>query len=347
MKKSIIVILLVSILMFGCINFDFLGGEKTPAKPVGQPGTTTKPATSGTVDITSETNKSIVHNETSDEPIFVKEPGIHYAETPDLPFTIDFIYVADATQQGDSILIKKGDADILIDAGPDKKGAKLNAFLKSRAIDDIELLISTHADPEHYNGIYSMKNNYDLEEMWWTGNSFGNEDYDSLISGMSTKKVPVKIVSKGDEIIINGMKIEVLNPSKPGGSFKGIEGLDNDAIALKVTDGEFCILLTSDILFGAQTAIQNTADIKCSIMQAPYHGLGIGNSQIVSFLSKANPKDVIVSGGPSENVQDPKGSRFSLYALTDLYNMKHWDNYNGKTVEITSDGKDYGIKYVG
>ena len=126
-----------------------------------------------------------------------------------------------------------------------------------------------------------------------------------------------------------------------------MEGLDNDAIAVKVTDRNFCVLLTSDILFGAQTYLQNNADVKCKIMQSPYHGLGIGNSQIATFLLKVNPDDVIVSGGPYENVQDPKGSRFSLYELTKLYGMNHYDNYNGKTVEITSDGTNYGIKYLG
>ncbi len=351
MKKSIIVILLVSILLFGCINLDFLGGEKPAViKQPGQSnqtGTTTKPATNGGVDITSETNKSVVHNETTGEPVVVKEPGIYYTETPELPFTIDFIYVGDATHQGDAILIKKGDVDILVDAGPGKNGAVINAFLKSRAVDDIDLLVSTHADPEHYNGIYAVKDTYGIEEFWWTGNSFNDADYDTLISNIVSKKIPAKSVATGTSITINGMNIQVVNPSKLGGAFKGTEGLDNDAIALKVTDRNFCILLTSDILFGAQTYLQNNENVTCKIMQAPFHGLGTGNSQIASFLQKVNPKDVIVSGGPSENVQDSKGSRFSLYELTNLFKMNHYDNYNGKTVEITSDGTNYGIKYVG
>jgi competence protein ComEC len=351
MKKAIIIVLLVSILMFGCL--DFLGGKPAGTSSGTTSGTNTGTTTGQTVKnestgvvITGETNKSIVHNETTGGTT-VKPPGIQYVHTPELPFTVDFIYVGDETHQGDAILIKKGDADILIDAGPDKKGVKVNAFLTSRAIDDIELLISTHADPEHYSGIYAVADKYDIEEAWWMGNSFENSDYEALLSKLTTKKIPVKSVAKGNSITINGMKLEVLNPSKLGGAFKGTEGLDNDAIAVKITDRDFCLLLTSDILFGAQTYLQNNADVKCKIMQSPFHGLGTGNSQIGQLLIKVDPDDVIVSGGPSDTSTDPKGTRFSLYELLKLYKIDHYDNYNGKTVEITSDGTDYGIKYVG
>ena len=147
------------------------------------------------------------------------------------------------------------------------------------------------------------------------------------------------------------MKIEILNPQKnPADRYNDA---DNDAIALKVSDRKFCTILTSDIVVGAQTNIiqQNGVDLKCPVMQAPYHGLGQGSAQIDLFLLKVNPKDVISSGGPAgyaynDVSKDKIDTRKALRDKLKTRKMNYWENYKNGTVRIVSDGTDYNVQYM-
>ncbi|MBU0586016.1 hypothetical protein KJ780_00735, partial [Candidatus Micrarchaeota archaeon] len=69
--------------------------------------------------------------------------------------------------QGESILIKKGDADILIDSGVETTSTFLVNFLKNKGVDDIELYVSTHARPTNYGGMQAVFDNFEVEQFLW------------------------------------------------------------------------------------------------------------------------------------------------------------------------------------
>jgi beta-lactamase superfamily II metal-dependent hydrolase len=344
MKKAFVIVLIGFMLLFGCAG---LGGqEQTTQTPS---GTGTKPVTNQTgpaVVVVSVTNTTAIHNET----LLPKPPEtkiLNYTYDPNATLTVYFVAVADSGQ-GDAIVLKKGDVNVLVDAGPAEDAGKLRDFLKSKNIGQFHLAVSTHGDPEHYSGFKYIVDNYDIGEFWWMGNSYNNKDYEALIGNAATKKIPVSIVSKSTSTTINGMKIEVINPTKLGGAFSGTEGMDNDAVVLKVTDRNFCIMLTSDILYGAQTAMQNDPSISlpCQVLQIPHHGTGAGNSQIELFLRKVNPKWAVISGGAVDPASDNMGTRFGVYQRLNLVNAKWLANYDGLgTVKVVTDGKDFAVQH--
>ncbi|MEK6979280.1 MAG: MBL fold metallo-hydrolase [Candidatus Micrarchaeota archaeon] len=346
--KNIFLFAIVAMLLvaFGCIN---LGGEQKPV-PDGKTGdgNGTSVKTPKVIE-TGGQNFTVAANKTPDENEG-KTPGIKYESTPDDMIAIYFVYVGELDKHGDAILIKKGDVEILVDGGPSKTGEKTIDFLKTRGVDDIELMISTHADPEHYNGLIATADEYPVEEFWWAGNTFDDGVYSSFIADMK-KKTTVKAAAYGDKIEINGIKIEILNPQKDLAD--RYNDVKNDAIALKVSDRKFCAILTSDIVVGAQTNIiqQTGVDIKCPVMQAPYHGLGQGSAQIDLFLLKVNPKDVISSGGPAgyaytDVSKDKIDTRKALRDKLKTRKMNYWENYKNGTVRVVSDGTEYNVQYM-
>ena len=266
-------------------------------------------------------------------------PG--YTSTPDERFAIYFINVGEDELQGDAILIKKGDFDMLIDAGNVRSSNKVIDFLKSKAVDDMEVLISTHADDEHYGGMQRVLDEFGVEEFWWPGKLYGDSNYDALLKRVNSENITIKEIKRGDKFSFNGINFQVLNPS----ATKSFGDRDNDAIALKVTQKEFCALLTSDILFGAQSDVANALgiDLRCNILQMPGHGLGAANSQIDVFLLKVSPKDAIISGSADDPSQDPKGTRYITYEKLRLRNVRYYENYKNGTVRIQSDGSTYAI----
>ncbi|MFA6531103.1 MAG: MBL fold metallo-hydrolase [Candidatus Micrarchaeia archaeon] len=342
--KKLLVLAVVLFLFFGCINFDFLGGQKD-----GSTVTVTNGSQTGTsLVITSKTNYSTLNNDTNSNGKLNGSVGFRYVQTPDAMAVVYFIPVADESNQGDAIFIKKGDVDILIDAGPDTDGGKVIDFLKSKKVDDIEILVSTHPDPEHYGGIRAVAEKYGIEQFWWVGNSFGNTNYDKLISDLKARGVDVKIVSRDSTTSINGMNLRILNPPSTAVSAEGdADAMDNNAVAIKLLDRNFCLMFTSDILYEAQTQIGLLPDIQCNILQMPYHGLGIGTSNIAMMLIKVQPKDAIVSGGVTDfhSQGGQQNSRISMFELLRIKDINSYVNYEKGAVKVVSDGKTYAISY--
>ncbi|MBI2079551.1 MBL fold metallo-hydrolase [Candidatus Micrarchaeota archaeon] len=352
MKKTKIqfaVFFLFLFLFFGCINLGGPSDKLDPVKDTSKTQPKQEPKAPEII-IISKTNQTI----SAEKPIIVppevaKPKGIHYTPNKDAKFAVYFIYVGDPTQHGDAILVKKGDAEILIDAGPESNAQNVLTTLETLGVDDIELLISTHADPEHYGGIPTILDNYDVEEFWWSGYSYGNPSYLELISQVNAKEIPVKQVKYSDSFEINGFNLFVLNPPESENKFTDI---DNNAIAIKLTDRDFCLMLNSDILYGAQIKlIQRSINLQCEIMQTPTHGLGLGNSQIDQLLLKVKPKVAIMSGGPSDitSTADKIGSRPAVREKLKIKGVVSvYENYldGGKTVKITSDGQLYSVDYV-
>jgi|GEM_PF-1122290 len=351
--RNLFVLALTAMLFFGCMG---IGEEQPPVDEgdditiIEKNDTVAPPEDNETEDetpdeetpsedeIPPENEDETPENETSEEP-----EDISYTKNPDQSFAVYFVYVGTSEDQGDAIFIKKGDVDVLIDSGPEANPEIIN-FMKSRKIDDIDILVSTHGDPEHYGQMSSIVDQFDVEQFWWNGQYDGNEEYRQLIEKIENKGITTKVVSRGDSIELNGMTFEVWNPSDSS----TFTDLDNNAIVLKVTDRNFCAFLTSDIIGGAQNELVNQIDFECAIFQAPYHGLGTGNIQVGQLLGKVNPEVVVVSGGPSETLGGARGPLFSRLD-TPPNTIPYYQNYigGGLTIKIVSDGSTYDIGYIG
>ncbi len=267
---------------------------------------------------------------------------ITYEYNPDLPFGIFFIDIAGKTEHGNSILIKKGDLDILIDAGPEQNGNEVVDFLTSRSVDDIELLISTNADPRNYGGIKEVTENFEVEHFWWNGGTFADQEYISLTNTIKESVKEHEIIEEGFSREYNGIQIEIIGP--PTDRF---DDINNDAIVTKVTNGNTSILLLSGLQKGGvqKLASEKSNEIKSQIIQAPYYGLGEGTKDITLFLLAAEPEVMIITGSADDSPANG-GSREPYLRAMEQHGISWNSTYDNGTLRITSDGSDYIIQNV-
>ncbi|MBN2478098.1 MBL fold metallo-hydrolase [Candidatus Micrarchaeota archaeon] len=341
--RRIFVLIVFGLLLFGCIN---LGGEEpapaTPYEPAEETGGVDEtPAETGTVVEIGETQETSVVQEPSGETAETQLPQGEtkgYIYEPNADMYIYFINVGTSEIQGDAILVEKGDFHMLVDAGPEESSSQLVKFLSSR-VDDIDVLVSTHDDPEHYGGMSAVLDNYAVEEFWYSGNTF-TEDYKDLISKIENKNIPVKIIDSTDSFDLNGINIQIFNPPAEG----SFESADVDAVAMKLTDRAFSILLTSDIMPGSQQKMLNEFpdEIKCKVFQVPWHGLGRGNTQISLVLSKVNPESAVMSGSSA----DPENNRYTVTEQLNIKKIPTYNNFEGTALRVGTDGVVYSIDTV-
>ena len=272
----------------------------------------------------------------------VETTDVQYSYEPDATTGIFFIDVSSAKLHGNAVFIKKGDLDILVDGGPEENGGKTVDLLKSRKIDDIDILISTSADPRMYGGLEAVMNNFEVEHFWWTGKTFGNQEYVALVNGIQGKVKETRVVSKGDYTNLNELELEVLNPP-----VERFDDVNNDAIVLKVTDRNVSLLLTSGVQKGATQKMTNDIPekTKVNILQAPYFGTGEGTRDIGLFLLASDPDDVIITGSADDSPANG-GSREPFERLLTQYGIDWYNQYELGTIRITSDGQEYAIQNI-
>ncbi|MBD3398116.1 MBL fold metallo-hydrolase [Candidatus Micrarchaeota archaeon] len=263
-------------------------------------------------------------------------PAINYAEEVNENLFVYFITVGYADTQGDAILVKKGDFDMVIDGGPVEKKHDVVNFLFEKGVDDIEILVSTHEDPEHSGGLSYIGENFRVGEVWRPVE--GSASYGEMLEGIGAEQ-GVEYMGRGDERIFNGMHILVRNPMLGDERFFDS---DNDAIVLRVEDRGFCLLLTSDIDGSAQTQILMDSE-PCDVVQMPWHGMSEGLSSIDFFFDKLEPRDIIVSGSS----KDWTNSRQTLYNKAALRDIGVYENYEGDAAKITYNGDEFSIMIEG
>lgn len=266
-------------------------------------------------------------------------------------FFINVSYIRDWTanatneRQGEAILVKKGDADILIDTGPAEMSDQLINFLRNKGVDDIELLVSTHARPENYGGMSALLGNITVEQFMWNGDTGGDAAYAAAVQkakNMSRKTIESSYLST---ISIDGIDFTTMNPKDGANRFASI---DNDGIVLKITDRNFCIMATGDVAYGAQTGMANSGlDLSCNVLQIPDYGLGGGTSNIDVFLLKVAPQAAIITG----SYFDPAKERYTIEEKLRLKGIQYYETFNTSNksnpvtniVRVTTDGYNYSI----
>jgi len=259
-------------------------------------------------------------------------PVAEYAEAANSNLFIYFITVGEDDVQGDAILIKKGDFDMLVDAGPIEQRNTVVNFLREKGVDDIEVLVSTHDDAEHSGGLAYVGGQFRIGEIWRPAE--GSDAYSATLASIPNEG-GIKYVEKGDERVFNGIRFIIENPEPVGSSFGDS---DNDGIVLRLEDRTFCALLTGDIDGSAQTKILIDAE-PCEVVQMPWHGMSEGMSHLDFFFDKLEPDTIIISGSKD----DWTNSRQTIYNKAELHGIEIYENYDGAAAKVTYNGNDYAV----
>ncbi|MEM2908620.1 MAG: MBL fold metallo-hydrolase [Candidatus Bilamarchaeaceae archaeon] len=273
----------------------------------------------------------------------IEEVGVNYTYAPSEKLGVYFIDVCDYSsgEHGSSIFIKKGDFDMLIDAGSTTTSGRVLDLLRKKGVDDIDVLVSTAGDPRRYGGLLSIAAVYQIEEFWWGGVSL-SQDYRSTVEAVSEKAENTVIVKRGYEREFNGIKFEALNPKEPQ-----FDDVNNDAVVLLLSDRNTTVLLLSNIQTGAQGDIVNTfrEKIKADVIEAPYYGVGAGTANIAFFLQASKPRNAIICGCSDETMEVEGSTRlpFKRVMEQEQYHMTYYETYKLGTVKIVIDQNGYAI----
>lgn len=240
--------------------------------------------------------------------------------------------------QGDAIYVRtaRGE-DILIDGGPNEK--VLSCLGKHMPFYDrsIELMILSHPQADHLNGLISVLERYNVNYFVSSGASNETEGYKRLKELIKSKNIQKKNESLGGKIIFDGLTLVTLWPDeKVLGAATGKSEVNDLSLVLKLSYGNFDVLLTGDAGQDIQDGIVDIGPVE--VLKVPHHGSKTG--LLTSFLERISPRLAVISvgknsyGHPAEEVIE-KLSNLGIKTLR--------TDQNGE-IEIVSDGEKWWTK---
>ena len=246
--------------------------------------------------------------------------------------------------QGDSALIDTpGDKQVLIDGGPDLDGA-VNALAEVLSPGDrtLDLVVITHMDEDHANGLIEVVDRYEVEAVL-----IGTADDDAAIgpqweAALRRKGIEAVQVAAGHLIELEpGITLEVLNP--PATPFAGTPAdRNNNSVVMRLSYGRITYLLTADIEAPAESRLaRNPNRLKSTVLKVGHHGSR--SSTTASFLEKVSPSLAVVSAGADNRYGHPHREVMERLARRMGTEMVFRTDLDG-SVELISDGVDLWVK---
>jgi len=281
--------------------------------------------------------------------------GLTYIDSPTAALNMYFIDVG----TGDAILLKKGNFNMLIDAGNADNGEKVATFLRQVGVDDIQILVATDASPNNIGGMPAVIAAFPIEQYWDNGvvvsgvNVNENEmcgtkgcaqmsssssdvivAYTALMNAIVAKGITPKHPVVRDTLAVDGMNVTILNP----GENRLGSSPNSDSIAMKLENDGFCAILSGDIQETVESSITALGiPLKCQVLKVGSNGGG--NSASFQFLDSIKPETAVISVGTT----DPNLPSQTTLERLRLQNVQVYRTDINGTITMISSAGNYTV----
>lgn len=242
------------------------------------------------------------------DPIFIGNEG------DDEPIEVYFIEMQHI--YADSIYIKKGNVDILIDSGYSYDGNYVDQILSQYCSDKrLDLLMFSHSDEDHIDGAKNaLKNIENVSMMIDYGGVGGGNVLDArkkLTSNGTIYHSAIDCVNKANGAsnyyyLTEDFYFQILNTGNYLTASEGPSASNPHSVAVIFYYKDFSFFTAGDITTSTEADLLKKEDLpEVTLYKASHHGSHGSNSQ--DLLNTLNPKAVAISAARADRYQDDPG----------------------------------------
>lgn len=243
-------------------------------------------------------------------------------------FSVSFIDVG----QADSVLIRNGNYNMLIDAGNNEDGEKLVNYFKSLGIEEFTYVFATHPHEDHIGGMDDIINNFKIDNYYMSNKLSTTKTFMDVLDALDGCNLKYTVPNKGDTLKLGDANIKVIYPGDDKSN------INDSSIVLKITYGKNSFLLTGDATSNVERKIYNE-DIKSDVLKVAHHGSSYSSTDV--FLDKVKPYYAVISVGKNNIYNHP--SNKTLEKLNKR-NIKVYRTDLDGTIVFISDGENLSVK---
>lgn len=250
---------------------------------------------------------------------------------PDGECQVYFIDVGNA----DSILIRQGETNALIDAGERGDGDDVLAYLRAQGVKKLDLVIATHPHADHIGGMADVIDAIPVDKFVM---SFMPEDetptsatYLNMLETLDEKNVPVEEAVPDTVYTLGTARLTVLAP------LSSSDEANNISVVTRLTFGERSFLFMGDAETDVEKELLKSGKpLSADVIKVGHHGSDTSSSQ--AFLMKVNPDVAVIPCGKGNSYGHPHEETLTRLSKMDVTIYR--SDVNGH-VAVTTDGGDY------
>jgi len=214
-------------------------------------------------------------------------PTCNAPEVKEDPIKQVFVYFIDVGQ-GDAILIKSGETEMLIDCGKNVAGPGIVNFMEDKGVGDLEYLLITHPDSDHLGGCDDVLRAFKTHSVITNGQESDTNSYFEVVEELDTEQQI--IASKGNAWNIGPAEIRVIQANN------GLDDSNQNSIVTKMSYGTTDILFTGDCDRKCEDLLLDN-NIQAEILKIAHHGSKFGTE--IDFLETVQPQVAVILVGPN------------------------------------------------
>ena len=244
------------------------------------------------------------------------------------------IYFLDVGHGDASIIISSSGQVAMIDSGPNEK--LILSYLKNLNISNIDLLIASHAHPDHITGMDKIIAQYKPKAFIDPGIPHTTRSYKRMINAIEKYNINY-YEGTSRKVNLGSISFTILPPANP--SIKKSK-LNNNSTVVRLDFKDFSCLFTGDIEKKREEQLLiNSRDIlNVDILKVAHHGSSSSSSPL--FVKSVEPKISIISCKNGSWYGYPHRKTIAL--LRNLGTEIYRTDLHG-TIFVETDGIDYQV----
>ena len=231
--------------------------------------------------------------------ILICSAVFYSVKTKNLPFSscrkkvevceFHFPYVG----QGDAILIRSPDGDVLVDSGPNSSEDLIVGYLEDVGVEELFLTFITHPDEDHIGGADRVISSFRSPRVYLPDPDSRDSDCRALRAAASSLGIRLQKASGGDVFTVGKLKLTVISPREP------LFGDPNDDSLVIVAEyGSVRVMLTGDMSVKTEKRLLSEypeSVPRCDILKAGHHGSSTSSSE--EWIKAVSPAYAVISCG--------------------------------------------------
>ena len=223
--------------------------------------------------------------------------------------------------QGDCILVRAPQGNMLIDAGENKSDVEnaIKTYLDELGVTEFEYVIFTHSDSDHIGSADFVMDNYAVDNVIMpVEDERSTKVYESMMSAIDKNGAEIKDAVAGNTYSIGEMEFTVLAPLS-----KSYSDVNDYSVVIRIDFGESSFLMTGDAEAKSEkemAAKYKAFDLDSDILKVGHHGSNTSSSE--DFLALVTPEAAIISCGEGNKFNHPRQEaldRIDDYTKENIY----------------------------
>lgn len=239
---------------------------------------------------------------------------------------VDFIDVG----QADATLIRCDGHAMLIDAGDNSEGTKVQLYLKKQGVEQLDYVIGTHPDSDHVGGLDVIITKFDCGRIFAPEVTKDTVTWQEVLDAVDYRGYHLEMPECGETFQLGTAVFEILSPEKE------YSDSNDNSIVIRLEHGENTFLFAADAQESAMKSILKSGyDVSCDVYKVAHHGSS--GSFLGEFYDAMNPEYAVISCGAGNSYGHPHAE-----VLNELRSrkIKVFRTDEQGSIQVRSNGKE-------